>query len=181
MPTDIKTFKQFTNNNVFVETGSYLGDGIQMAYDAGFEKIISIEISEEFCKNCSERFQNIREVNIVMGDSADILGDVIHDINEPITFWLDGHYSGGDLPKGKYLSPLIQELDAIGRHPVKSHTILIDDIWCWRDMDNMYHNDFNVDSLVKSILEINPNYDISFIDGVRPGKVLSKDILVAKI
>lgn len=181
MPTDIKTFKQFANNNVFVETGSYLGDGIQMACDAGFKKIISIEISEQFCKNCSERFKDVDRVRIVQGDSSDILGDVIGNINEPITFWLDGHYSGGDLPKGKYLSPLIQELEYIRRHPINIHTILIDDVWCWRDMDNKYHNGFNVDFLVKSILEINSNYEILFIDGVRPGKTLRKDILVAKI
>jgi hypothetical protein len=110
------------------------------------------------------------------------LWDVIKEINEPITFWLDGHYSGGNLPTGKYLSPLIQELDAIKQHPIKVHTILIDDIRCWRTMNNIYHNNFNVDTLINKIREINPNYNIIFVDGIQTfGEILPNDILTATV
>ena len=182
MPTNIQTLKQFANNNVFVETGAYIGDGIQLACDSGFKQIISIEIAPQFCEQCAKRFINDKRVRIVMGDSADILGNVINEINEPITFWLDGHYSGGNLPTGKYLSPLIQELEWIKQHPIKTHTILIDDVRCWRDMNNIYHNDFNVECLISKVKEINPDYKVAFIDGIQTfGEVLPNDILVATI
>ena len=43
-------------------------------------------------------------------------------------FWLDGHYSGGETAKGDADSPLREELEAIGRHPIKTHVIPIDDV-----------------------------------------------------
>jgi len=182
MPTNIQTLKRFNNNNIFIETGAYIGDGIQLAHDAGFKQIISIEIAPQFVEKCNARFKGNNNIKLVLGDSADVLWDVIKDINEPITFWLDGHYSGGNLPTGKYLSPLIQELETIKQHQIKSHTILIDDVRCWRDMNNIYHNNFNVSTLTQKILEINPNYKIEFIDGIQTfGEVLPKDILTATI
>ena len=38
----IEKFKNKTSN--FIETGSYLGDGIQLAIDSGFDNIYSIEL-----------------------------------------------------------------------------------------------------------------------------------------
>lgn len=170
------TIKPF-NQQIFVETGAYEGMGISAALEAGYKKIISVEISEIYLNLCKEKFKDNPEVELVMGDSAVILGEVISKINQPITFWLDGHYSGGDKPRGLYLSPLIQELQFIENHPIKSHTILIDDVWCWREMDNEWHNDFNLDDLIEKIQKINPNYIIDFVDGA----CFEKDILLARI
>jgi len=167
MPINMPTLKRYANNKVFVETGSYIGYCVQFALDAGFETIISIEISKKFADYCNRRFSNKPNVHIIQGDSSDILWDVIKNINVPITFWLDGHYSGGDdTMLGRYLSPLVQELDAISRHPVKSHTILVDDMRCWREVNNCFHNGFNTESLMRRIRDINPAYKIDFVDGI---------------
>jgi hypothetical protein len=164
-------------NQVFVETGAYEGVGISAAIDAGYKRIISIEIAEIYLNLCKEKFKDKPCVELVLGDSADILGDVISTINEPITFWLDGHYSGGNKPKGKYLSPLLQELEYIKAHKIKEHTILIDDVWCWKEKDNIYHNGFDIDTLVNNIKEINSKYKIEFIDGA----CFKSDILLARL
>lgn len=58
---------------------------------------------------------------------------MLDNINERITFWLDGYYSCCDTALGKYWSPLIQELEHIKNHSIKNHIILIDDMQYWTD------------------------------------------------
>ena len=52
----INKFKNKTQS--FIETGSYMGDGIQLAIDSGFEKVYSIEISESHYKFLSELIES---------------------------------------------------------------------------------------------------------------------------
>jgi hypothetical protein len=56
---------------------------------------------------------------------------ILSSINEPILFWLDGHYSGGETAKGEANTPILKELEFILRHPIKNHVILIDDARCF--------------------------------------------------
>ena len=56
-------------NEVFIETGSYTGDGIFSALECGFSKIISIEISPKYYSLCCRRFQNNKNVEVIFGDS----------------------------------------------------------------------------------------------------------------
>lgn len=123
---------------VFVETGSYLGDGIQQALDAGFEKVISIELSDKYFNICKRRFAGDDRVTLVQGDSAFVLGDVLASIQSRVTFWLDGHWSAGDTARGVHTIPLLQELRAIGSHAVKTHIILIDDMRCWKTFNPVH-------------------------------------------
>jgi hypothetical protein len=166
-------FKKYLNK-VFVETGSYMGDGVQFAIEAGFEKIYSIELSDKYFDICTKRFANNKNVIIVKGDSCEILLDVIKDIDVPITFWLDGHHSCGDTALGKYWTPLMQELDQIKKHFIKNHTILIDDMQCWLNF-NPIHGFYKPDILNK-LNDINDKYSFEYEDTVIP-----KDVLVAKI
>jgi hypothetical protein len=165
-------FKKYINN-FFIETGSYIGDGIQYAIEAGFKNIYSIELSDKYYNICKERYKNNENIHLIKGDTCDVLFDLIKDINEPITFWLDGHNSGGDTALGKYNNPLIQELEQIKQHHIKTHTIIIDDMNCWTDF-NMYG--FIKCDIVNKVMEINNNYNISY-------EYVAKedDILVATI
>lgn len=173
MGAQTNIFKNYLSP-VFIETGSYLGDGIQMAVDAGFQNIYSIELSDKYYEISTERFSNLTSVCVIKGESQEVLGELINKIKTPITFWLDGHYSAGDTAKGKFIAPLIQELDCIGKHPIKTHKIIIDDLRCW----NVYNPEhgFTTADLIKIIMEINPDYTIEYLDGHEP-----KDILVAVV
>lgn len=156
-------------NKYFVETGSYSGDGIQLGIEAGINYIRSIELANKLFNECKEKFKDYTGVTLIQGDSSLILSNVISDIDEQITFWLDAHYSGGDTVQGHTgLSALIAELEQIKQHPIKTHTIMIDDIrWCYMLFG----------TLVKDkIMEINSDYEINYADGS-----LEKDILVAKV
>jgi hypothetical protein len=160
---------------VFVETGSYQGDGIQNALDAGFEEIYSIELSPRWFNYCTDRFQNNPHVHLYLGDSSTVLRMVLEEIDEPATFWLDGHCSLGNplTAKGDRNSPILEELDLIGNHGIKTHTLLIDDVRLFGS-DEFDYVDKN--EIIEAVKKINPDYRIYYEDGY-----VRNDVLVAEI
>lgn len=170
-------FLPYTNNKVFIETGSYGGDGIVAALKAGFRDIHSIELSDFYYGLCTERYTQ-SNVHLYHGDTVDVLPEILKDIDEPCTFWLDAHWCDPNTAKGKYPIPLAQELKIINNHRIKTHTILIDDCRLIRDKHSEWKVDFpyTLKELENAIMEINPYYKITYIDGFA-----KNDILVAQI
>ena len=162
-------FKEFPNR-VFVESGSYRGDGIQLAIDAGFKDIYSIDIDETNTKYCMDRFgmrgsnsMGFTEGHLIVvatKDSARDLQSIIETESEPITFWLDAHAQHlEDEPEFPNPYPLLKELEQIGRHPIKRHTIMIDDIL------HLTHPDitgWTRETIEEALLKINPDYRLSY-------------------
>lgn len=171
MPIVNNIFNKY-KNKYFVESGSHIGEGIVKALDAGFENIISIELSPFYYQYCVTRFRGNKFVHLHMGDTEDILEELISKIDEPITFWLDGHNSGGNTAWGKHESPLMQELEIIAKHPIKTHTLIIDDLRCW--VKPQY--EFDTNDVISFVKNINPNYEITYEDGH-----VANDIMVAYI
>lgn len=171
MSLEKNIFKKYPNK-YWVETGSYEGDGIQMAVEANYENIISIELADHLYKRCVERFRNKENVKLYKGDSELLLGSLIEKIDEPITFWLDGHYSACGTAIGNQETPLLFELKAIKEHKIKTHTIIIDDLRCW----TKHRIGFDEQDLRKMLLEINKDYQFNYEDGY-----CANDVLVAKI
>lgn len=175
---------------IFVETGFHRGDGIAEALHAGFECIYSCDVSPFAYGWCSHRFRNHREtVHLLYQDSRDMLnkligspalqqGGFITDLGEPVVFWLDAHFCGGNGEVGgndggsEDDHPLLQELAIINRHPIRTHTILIDDV---RELGREAGWP-TLDDVRAALFSINPAYDLRFEDGEEfPG-----DILVAR-
>jgi len=153
MPIDAKTLLHFPNA-VFVETGTYRGEGIAAALDAGYERIISIEAHPQLWKEAHARYADLAQVTVIHGDSNQELSKAIAGIDKPITFWLDAHGYGGD--GSVHLDcPLASELEAIRNHPLHHHTILIDDVHL---LGRSYMRNVTEDSVIKALLDINPNY-----------------------
>lgn len=171
MPAGKEIFKKYPNP-VFIETGSLVGDGIQHALNAGFKTIYSIELSRKLYDICVKRFEDIDNVHLIWGDSGKELGRLLTMIKEPATFWLDGHDSGGGTARGEVESPLMQELEIIKEHPIKTHTLIIDDLRCW----HKEIQGFDTEIIKSKCLEINPQYSFIFENGF-----IENDILVAKI
>lgn len=171
--TTCEVFAKYPNA-YFIETGTSWGNGVQMALDAGFDEIYSIELNPLSYEICRNRFDSDIRVTLIEGDSAYILPVLLPYIHVPMTFWLDGHYSPGNISsKGDTNTPILAELEAIGQHPIKTHTILIDDV---RLFGTQEFDHISLDDIIQKILEINPNYTFFFEDGYVPN-----DVLVAKV
>ena len=110
---------------ILVETGTYLGDMIWAQKDY-FEKIYSIELSEQLFNKAKKRFKNKNQVKLIQGDSSEKINQILNEIQSPVLLWLDGHYSGGITAKGDKACPIYAELNQIFNSPF-SHLILIDD------------------------------------------------------
>jgi hypothetical protein len=162
---------------VFIETGSYGGDGIAAAMKAGFKKIHSIELSDHYYNLCVERYGNEQNVHLHHGDSIEVLPKLLSTINEPVTFWLDGHYCGPDSASGIKAVPLWEELEIIKSHTLKMHTILIDDMRLLRRREAEWKDlPYTIADVESLIMSINPRYSIKYIKGFE-----SMDILVAQV
>lgn len=167
------------NKNVLVETGTYKGLGVQLALEAGYLSVSSVELASKLYESAVSMFKNNNRVKLYNGTSEECLWTMIKDINEEIVFWLDAHYAGDTGVMGPEKSPIIKELSIIKRHPIKTHTIMIDDV---RDMGTGHFGMITKYQVIEKILEINTDYKITYEDGsVSDNQIFHKDILVAYI
>ncbi len=167
-------FERFPNY-YFVETGTFGGDGIQLALRAQYPEIHSIELDAKLYRNGLNQFRSLKNVHIWQGNSGLMLYDVIKDLDKPITFWLDGHNGVYD-PNGNN-TPILEELGQIKKHHIKTHTILIDDMHC---CNSDLFDYITKDDIIKKIKEINPDYVITYVDGGSDGEY-PNNIMVAYV
>jgi hypothetical protein len=161
-------------NEYFVETGTFGGDSIIKALSVGFNNIRSIELDKKLYIGAVAGFKNKNNVSIVHGDSSKILWQTIKDIDTTITFWLDAH-SCPPNEDGSPNCPLIEELNQIKNHPIKNHTILIDDMHC---AGTILFDGLTKEDLIKKIKEINPEYTITYVPGGNDGEY-PENVMVA--
>ncbi|HLT08300.1 MAG TPA: hypothetical protein VK014_12290 [Cyclobacteriaceae bacterium] len=122
---NIRKYQQMYNFQVFVETGTFLGDMVE-AQKKYFKKIISVELGEDLYRKAVQRFQHDPHVTLLQGDSGLRLKEVVATLDEPALFWLDGHYSAGITAKADKNTPVLEELKTIFSSSLP-HGILIDD------------------------------------------------------
>lgn len=124
----LRRYARAQNLRVFVETGTLYGDTL-VALRGGFDRLHSIELSDELYAAAAARFANDQGITVWHGDSGDVLPLVLAQVNAPALFWLDGHYSGRGTARGQEDTPVRRELEHIARHPLRErHHIIIDDI-----------------------------------------------------
>jgi virginiamycin A acetyltransferase len=131
----IKDYARLHGTTTFVETGTFLGDTTTACLDS-FERLITIELDEQLFNNAVAKFSQHKKVSVYRGDSGHVLAEVLPGISEPTLFWLDGHYSDGFTAKGSLNTPILNELKHVFAHPIKNHTILIDDARCFTGEDD---------------------------------------------
>ena len=170
--------EKYNKNKIFIETGTWHGDGVVKAVKTNmFDQIHSIEIEENLFKNCLNRFKQTQNVNLHLGDSGIVLKDIIKDIDQGITFWLDGHWSLGDTGcADNYLCPIQYELEIIKNDPNREkHIIIIDDMGDFTEENISWNKnqypDKEVGYMTKKMLEeklreINNNLNIIYVGNI---------------
>ena len=157
--TGVNTLKKYRQNrNIFIETGTADGDGVQFALDAGFKEIYSIELSDSLHKKALDRFKDYDNIHLIQGSSEIELPKLLSELNSSFVLWLDAHWSGG-VYIGELMSVYLpKELNSIVNYSSKfdKSLVLIDDM-------NHYMHDTNfVETIEKTIMKLNSNYKISY-------------------
>lgn len=155
----------------FIETGTYLGHGVENPLKSGFSKIFSIELESDLYRNCKDKFSKNENIDIRFGDSTVVLPQILSEyVGVPFTYWLDGHYSGEGTGLGLKECPLMEELEAILSRRVEGELIYVDDMRLYRN----FNEDINEDRIYALLKKYIPTGTITY----EPSQFDSKDILI---
>lgn len=162
--------EKYGAGDIFIETGTYLGETVDMVMETGlYKKIHSIELNDDLYNDLLKKYKNVESLYLWHGDSIDHLKSIVRNLEGPATFWLDAHASGS-LEGGKSGgSPVLDELDIIASSPFKDHTIIIDDC---RLFGSAEWSGVSKEDAIAKIMSINPEYKIHYLDGHAPKDVL---------
>lgn len=111
--------------DTLVESGTFTGDMVD-ALIGHARHIISIELDERLYQAARWRFSGESSVELLFGDSAELLPGVLARVRGRALFWLDGHYTTG-VSGPPIDSPIVLELQALLAEPPRGHVVLIDD------------------------------------------------------
>lgn len=157
----VKEYSEKFKVNVFIETGTYLGDMVFGVKDI-FNKIYSIELSPELYEKVENKFLKYKHIAILQGDSSKVLPKILKNIEEPCLLWLDAHYSEDVTAKGEKETPILEEINHIINHPIEDNVILIDDARCFTGQ-----NDYpTIGTLRNLILSRYPDYVFDVKDDI---------------
>lgn len=165
----IRDFARKFELNTLIETGTYYGDMVE-AMKNYFDRIYSLELSEDLYKKSKKRFSKTGNVKIIYGDSGIELRKLLDTIEDPTLFWLDAHYSSGVTAKGDNDTPIYKELTYIFNSSLKKYVIIIDDARCFGE-DPSYPS---IEELKNFIKANKPSFNIEIKDDsirVTPSKI----------
>jgi hypothetical protein len=117
---------------LWVETGTYLGD--TAAFLARHSsRVITLEPAPAIYALASRRLARVRNIEVINGASEDVFPKLLPQLSGAVSFWLDGHCSGGTTwvtYQGSADTPIVAELAQIelNRQRYSALSVLIDDI-----------------------------------------------------
>lgn len=129
-----------THQNIknFVETGTYKGDTTLMAAQH-FEKVFTTEIFEPLHLETRKRAEDsgVSNITFLLGDSVDLLKEIVPQVLDGAVFFIDAHISGPDSGwNGAVRVPLMEELSIILEHKLGPSLFIIDDVRFWDGKKN---------------------------------------------
>ena len=163
MPITTDKLKQYPNP-VFIETGTYRGQGVVAAVEAGFKTIYSMDIDNINSAKAKKHIGRNTGVHLYAGSSTDILPEILKAAaGVRVTFWLDAH------PPGRLTfdtaTPVQQELAVIAKYlaDVPGCFVLIDDMRMFTSEDQ---------ERIHVRLEKMGAIQVTRIDGVKPNDIM---------
>jgi hypothetical protein len=125
----------------YVETGTGMGECLQHALSFEFETLSSIEIYPKVYESVKEKFTQTK-AKVFLGNSYEVLPEILNEIEEPVLFFLDAHFPGADFHYETYTSttdydtrlPLERELKTINHsRDISKDVFIIDDLRVYED------------------------------------------------
>lgn len=111
--------------SIYIETGTYRGRGVAKVLSE-YSEIHTIELSKKWFDFNVEKWSKHKHVNVHFGDSKVVLSNLLDSINQPVTIFLDAHYSGKHTAMGEEETPILKELELLQKRDFDD-LILIDD------------------------------------------------------
>jgi hypothetical protein len=122
--------KYSSKDTIWIETGTHIGKTAEFLSRIS-KFIFTIEPSEKYFEYSREHLSKVANLKIIKGTSEEHLERIISEIDDDsiVSFWLDGHWSGGDTFKGDQDTPIKSELESISKYIQKFNkiTVLVDD------------------------------------------------------
>jgi hypothetical protein len=110
---------------VFIETGTYRGETI-FHMESFFDSLHTIEINENLYNTCKAQYDGDK-IAFYLGNSSNILPQILPLVKGNVIFFLDGHWSSKDTGRGEKDVPLLEELEFINAQLQEKAIIIIDD------------------------------------------------------
>lgn len=116
-------------HEVFVESGTYLGGTVAFMRPHA-RRIVSVEIEPELYDAASRRFADDANVELLLGDAAILVPEIVAGLGEPALVWLDGHFTGGvNTVQGEAVEPAPGILESLGKLDLpRGMTVVVDDV-----------------------------------------------------
>lgn len=126
-PNLVRILKKALQLDVFVETGTFKGDTIELVRDQ-FSEIYSVELSREYYETAVQRFDGDVHIKLVHSDSPSAMQVWGPKLSEQsVLYFLDAHWCAAENTASiSSQCPLLEEIKAIGRLNIES-VIVIDD------------------------------------------------------
>lgn len=157
---NIRKYQETYQFQALVETGTYLGDMVE-AQKNHFKKVISVELGKDLYEKAILRFKDDPQVELLQGDSALLLKQIVSELDEPALFWLDGHFSAGITAKSDKNTPIVEELKTVFSSPLP-HGILVDDARHFTGKDDYP----SIDELCGLVKEYAPDRKVEVADDI---------------
>ena len=165
---DLGAIAEQYGTEVFFETGTHRGHGVQHALNCGIKTIHSVEINPYHYLRAKYAFSSYSNVYIHLGSSHEILSPLLESLadTKSIFFWLDAHFSYDQASNCDSFSshsdkanmPIIEELKSIfSARPHFNDVILMDDLSCFTYDENIPDRSF--DDSVKRYIDQNPSLE----------------------
>ena len=150
---------RYKNIRNFVETGTYDGASAMLASQV-FDHVFTIEIHQGVYTASLNRIKNrgITNITCLLGDSADLIGNVTERVMDGAVFFLDSHFSGdGTGWNNQKHVPLYEELDRILANKGLGPSIfIIDDVRLWTtERDPIWH-EISTEKIIEKFIASNP-------------------------
>jgi hypothetical protein len=139
----IKNVLKFYDIKNFVETGTGIGEVVRSIYEIDRNiKIHTIEIIKEIYDKNKISLSYLNNVSWHLGQSSDVLPDIVPSLNGRTLFWLDAHFPGADFGLAEYGDeedldkrlPLKTELEIIVKNKdISDDVFIIDDLRIYED------------------------------------------------
>lgn len=185
---DLKKIREQHACEVYLETGLYdprIDVSCKKALRCNFDRVYCIEIREDWVllgNQILDEYIRDGRLRLIHDDSTNLANHMVNnpDFTKKTLFFLDAHVDNSNIHNYTKRCPLFQELTAIKQLPRNDNVIMIDDMrivslpFPWGETS--YGNIDFLDSIKSLILDINPDYKFTYLDGH-----VSNDVLMAYV